>query len=64
MSFVKHCLCGKQGDHQYFQTNLTWGELESMVAFQEDLGDLDEDKEMQRRLTRTRIGRMSDYPDG
>lgn len=53
---------GRQGLHRYFAGALTWGELDRLVTFPENLvRELDEDQEMQRSLARKRITDLVEY---
>jgi DGQHR domain-containing protein len=52
---------GHEGAVRYFTANVPIGQLEQMVRFPEDLGDLDEDQQMQRGFSRTRIRDMVAY---
>ncbi len=52
---------GRQGGVRFFTANVPVGELEHMVRFPEDLGDLDEDQEMQRGFNRARVREMVEY---
>ena len=47
---------GTQGVHHYFTATMRWGDLAKDLVFPEDLGDLDEDQQMQRALAKKRIG--------
>jgi DGQHR domain-containing protein len=61
MPFNKEAREGKQGSHHYYLTTMSWGELQQMAIFAEDLKDLDEDEQMQRGLAKKRITAMVDY---
>lgn len=52
---------GHQGKHRYFTGSVPVGELEHIVKFPEDLGDLDEDEQMQRSIAKRRIGDLVEY---
>ncbi|HTA98146.1 MAG TPA: DNA sulfur modification protein DndB [Solirubrobacteraceae bacterium] len=52
---------GRQGGVRFFTANVPVGELEHMVRFPEDLGELDEDQEMQRGFNRARVREMVEY---
>ena len=52
---------GTQGDHHYFTATMRWGDLAKDLVFPEDLGDLDEDQQMQRALAKKRIGDLVEY---
>lgn len=52
---------GQEGAVRYFTANVSIGQLEQMVRFPEDLGDLDDDQQMQRGFSRTRIKDMVSY---
>jgi DGQHR domain-containing protein len=54
---------GNQGVHTYFTATMRWGELDHVLVFPEQLGDLDEDKQMQRGLAKARIGDLVEYLD-
>src|SRR4051794_5542745 len=54
---------GTQGVHTYFSATMRWGELDHVLVFPEDLGDLDEDEQMQRGLAKKRIGELVEYLD-
>jgi DGQHR domain-containing protein len=52
---------GIQGDHRYFTGALRWGQLERMLVFPEQLGEIDDDQRMQRGLAKRRLGDLVDY---
>ena len=52
---------GFQGRHRYFTGNVPVGELEHMVKFPGDVGELDDDDKMQRGLAKGRIKDLVDY---
>lgn len=52
---------GHEGAVRYFTANIPVGQLEQMTRFPEDLGELDEDKEMQRGFSPKRINEMVAY---
>jgi DGQHR domain-containing protein len=52
---------GHQGIHRYFTGALRWGQLERMLVFPDDLGDLDDDQRMQRGLAKRRLGDLAEY---
>jgi DGQHR domain-containing protein len=59
--FSTHVSEGRQGDHRYFTGALRWGLLEHLLAFPEDLGELDDDHRMQRGLATRRLGDLVTY---
>ena len=52
---------GHQGMHRYFTGALRWGQLERMLVFPDDLGEIDEDQRMQRGLAKRRLTDLADY---
>ncbi|WP_137145092.1 DNA sulfur modification protein DndB [Mycolicibacterium sp. CR10] len=52
---------GTQGAHTYFTATMKWGDLDKDLVFPEDLGDLDEDHQMQRAYAKKRIGELVEY---
>ena len=63
MPFVKQAMEGHQGAARFFATSMSWGELEQMAVFPEELaGQLDEeDERLQRVLARTRLAPLVSY---
>src|SRR4051812_19116838 len=52
---------GHQGLHTYWTGSVPVGELEHIVKFPGDLGDLDEDQQMQRGLSKARLPELVKY---
>jgi DNA sulfur modification protein DndB len=52
---------GRQGLHKYFTATMRWGELDHVLVFPDDLGDIDEDEQMQRGVAKKRIRDLVDY---
>jgi DNA sulfur modification protein DndB len=59
--FVTQAAEGKQGQFRYFTTAMRWGELDPMLVFHDELGELDSDHRMQRGLAKARIGDLVRY---
>ncbi|OBA70134.1 hypothetical protein A5641_14420 [Mycobacterium sp. 1554424.7] len=52
---------GTQGAHTYFTATMRWGDLAKQLVFQEHLGDLDEDQQMQRAYAKKRLVDLVEY---
>lgn len=59
--FSTNAMEGRQGDQRFWTTSVRWGELDHVLVFPDELGELDEDQRMQRGLAKGRLGALVQY---
>src|SRR6266487_4104985 len=62
--FSTNAMEGHQGDQRFWTTSVRWGELDHVLVFPDELGELDEDQRMQRGLAKGRLGALVQYLSG